>query len=104
MSTIKGPEACDLLPSIFTSTDSGMEFCAAQHVVWDRDHCRALHSGNVALSSFLPLLREGLTEQTGMSRSTMAPLGWEQQQGGSELQEIRVCSKSGTWHRVDGMG
>lgn len=34
----------------------------------------------------------------------MASLGQEQQQGGSELQEIRVCSKPGTWHGVDGMG
>lgn len=31
-----------------------MEFCAAQHVVSDWDHFRALRSGNVALSSFLP--------------------------------------------------
>lgn len=31
-----------------------MEFCAVQHMVWDWDHCRALHSRNAALGSLLP--------------------------------------------------
>lgn len=76
-------------PSTWSGTGITAELCTA---------------GTLLLAPSSLLLWKGLTEQTGMSRSTMAPLGQEQQQGGSKLQEIRVCSKPGTWHGVDGMG
>lgn len=100
MSTVKTICPCQdnqraLVPSAFhfTPTESGMEFCAAQRVVWDWDHCRALHSGNVALGSFLPTPTGESHRGNRNVQEHHGPAGMGAAAESLLVTEDRVCSK-----------